>query len=66
MLFSQVADLFFVHQRGTMNGIYLAIVIIGNYVSISFNKEAKSANVHCSIKILILDPFSSDPSHQAT
>ncbi|ETI25008.1 hypothetical protein G647_04378 [Cladophialophora carrionii CBS 160.54] len=27
-----VSDLFFVHQRGTMNGIYLAIVIIGNYL----------------------------------
>ena len=27
-----VADLFFVHQRGTINGIYLAIVIIGNYL----------------------------------
>lgn len=32
----QVADLFFVHQRGTMNGIYLSVVIIGNYVSVPF------------------------------
>ena len=28
----QVSDLFFVHQRGTMNGIYLVIVIVGNYL----------------------------------
>ncbi|KAJ9497316.1 hypothetical protein H2202_007120 [Exophiala xenobiotica] len=27
-----VADLFFVHQRGTMNGVYLCLVIIGNYL----------------------------------
>ncbi|KAK4944136.1 hypothetical protein LTR10_016469 [Elasticomyces elasticus] len=27
-----VADLFYVHQRGTMNGIYLAVVIVGNYL----------------------------------
>ncbi|KAL9571897.1 hypothetical protein ACKAV7_003886 [Fusarium commune] len=27
-----VADLFFVHQRGTMNGIYLGIVLVGNYL----------------------------------
>ncbi|KIX00793.1 uncharacterized protein Z518_09858 [Rhinocladiella mackenziei CBS 650.93] len=27
-----VSDLFFVHQRGTMNGIYLVVVIIGNYL----------------------------------
>ncbi|RVX75429.1 hypothetical protein B0A52_00782 [Exophiala mesophila] len=26
-----VADLFFVHQRGTMNGIYLSVVLVGNY-----------------------------------
>jgi hypothetical protein len=26
---TQVADLFFVHQRGTMNGIYIAVVILG-------------------------------------
>ncbi|KEF62807.1 uncharacterized protein A1O9_00780 [Exophiala aquamarina CBS 119918] len=26
-----VADLFFVHQRGTMNGIYLVLVVTGNY-----------------------------------
>jgi len=33
-----VADLFFVHQRGTMNGIYVSMAIIGvknNYVGIS-------------------------------
>ncbi|EXM08588.1 major facilitator superfamily domain-containing protein [Fusarium oxysporum II5] len=27
-----VADLFFVHQRGTMNGIYLGMVLVGNYL----------------------------------
>jgi MFS family permease len=27
-----VSDLFFVHQRGTMNGIYLILVIVGNYL----------------------------------
>ncbi|KAI3571885.1 major facilitator superfamily domain-containing protein [Fusarium oxysporum f. sp. albedinis] len=27
-----VADLFFVHQRGTMNGIYLMMVLVGNYL----------------------------------
>ncbi|KAJ4258878.1 hypothetical protein NW762_007965 [Fusarium torreyae] len=27
-----VSDLFFVHQRGTMNGIYLMMVMIGNYL----------------------------------
>ncbi|KAM6520091.1 hypothetical protein FALCPG4_013643 [Fusarium falciforme] len=27
-----VSDLFFVHQRGTMNGIYLIMVMIGNYL----------------------------------
>ncbi|KAH7323818.1 serine/threonine kinase 16 [Rhexocercosporidium sp. MPI-PUGE-AT-0058] len=27
-----IADLFFVHQRGTMNGIYIIIVAIGNYL----------------------------------
>lgn len=32
VVFPQVADLFFVHQRGTMNGIYLVLVIIGNYL----------------------------------
>ncbi|KAM5350334.1 hypothetical protein ACJ41O_006839 [Fusarium nematophilum] len=27
-----VSDLFFVHQRGTMNGVYLIMVTIGNYL----------------------------------
>ena len=27
-----VADLFFVHQRGTMNGIFIVIVLLGNYL----------------------------------
>ncbi|KIW76508.1 hypothetical protein Z517_11254 [Fonsecaea pedrosoi CBS 271.37] len=27
-----VSDLFFVHQRGTMNGIYLVVVLVGNYL----------------------------------
>ncbi|KAF7557780.1 hypothetical protein G7Z17_g443 [Cylindrodendrum hubeiense] len=27
-----VSDLFFVHQRGTMNGVYLIMVMIGNYL----------------------------------
>lgn len=32
-----VADLFFVHQRGTMNGIYLGIVLVGVRILPSFN-----------------------------
>lgn len=32
LILSQVSDLFFVHQRGTMNGVYLVLVMFGNYL----------------------------------
>lgn len=36
-LSNQVADLFFVHQRGTMNGIYLMMVLVGVSSRMAFN-----------------------------
>lgn len=29
---AKVCDLFFVHQRGSLNGLYLTVVMIGNYL----------------------------------
>lgn len=63
LIVSQIADLFFVHQRATMNAVYLLLVTSGNYLGpvaagyVAVNQSWRWVFWYCSIFMAVVTVF---------